>query len=283
MNANDPLLPDDANEPCWGSCLDFLGRFFGCCCLMPPPIGSCGCCCNPYQSVSQGYKGIIQRFGKIINVVDSGLQYVNPITEKMTQVDTMLHVKELCSQEVLTKDNLPVVIDGDVYFKRVDVTRATFNVSNLTHAIDQLAHTTLRTVFGHNTLQECLEKRDELANSIQHIVAEQAERWGVNIEQILIRDIRIPKHIQDMLSSAATAEREGRAKIITARADVESAKLMREAADILNSDGAMQIRLLEVYNKLAQSDNAKLIFMPSDYRALGQNSVNNIISHEMHK
>lgn len=278
-----PLIEnrDDYVQPCWGSFLDCLGKFFGCCCLFPPPIGSCGCCCNPYKTVNQGSRGIVQKFGQIVDVKQPGFHYVNPITEKLTTVDVMTHVKELANQEVMTKDNLPVTIDGDVYYRRVDVTKATFSVFNLVHAIDQLAHTTLRNVFGHYTLQECLEKRDELAHTIQNIVKEQVQDWGVVIEQILIRDIRVPNHIRDMLASAATAEREAQAKLITARADVESAKMLREAADVLNTESAMQIRLLEVYNKLASSDNAKLIFMPSDYRQLSQNMTNNVVTKEL--
>ena len=276
------LLPNSSiksySDPCWGSFLDFMGKFLGYCCLLPPPIGSCGCCCNPYKSINQGSKGIIQRFGRIVDLKDPGLEYVNPLTEKLIVVDIMAHVKELSNQEVMTKDNLPVTIDGDVYYRRVDVIKATYSIYNLSYAIDQLAHAALRNVFGNYTLQECLEKRNEIAQTIQDILKDQVYNCGVVVEQILIRDIKVPNHIRDLLASSAIAKRDAEAKIISAKADVEAAKLMREASDVLNTDSAMQIRFLETYNKLATSQNTKIIFMPADHRQL-----NNIMSNMMAK
>lgn len=279
-----PLLQRDAfnppyNEPFWAGFKESIGTCLGYCCFLPPPLGTCGCCCNPYQVVDQGSRGIVQRYGRATRVLEPGMHYVNPISEEMISVDIKTHVKELANQEVITKDNLPVTIDGDIYYRRVDVTRSCFSIYDLEYAMDQLGHSTLRNVFGRSTLQECLDHREDLARNIQQIVGEQTKAWGVVVESIQIRDIKIPKHIQEMLASAATAAREADAKLITARADVSAAKLMREAADCLNTDAAMQIRLLEVYSKLALSENAKLIFMPSEMKSM---TIPGIVGQQLH-
>jgi len=189
---------------------------------------------------------------------------VNPCTESMTPVDVRCQVLDLKQQSVLTKDNLAIWIDGVVYFTIIDINKAIFKVQNIKESVNQLALVALRGVFGHKLMQDCLVEREELAREIEKIVAEKTGEWGVQINMIQLTDIKLPENIKNMLSSAATAEREGKAKIILAQADVESAKLMRQASDILSTSGAMQIRMLETYNKLAQTDNPKIVFMPLD-------------------
>jgi erythrocyte band 7 integral membrane protein len=263
------------SEPCFGFCLDGLGNFFGCLCTGL----CCGSCCYPYKTVNLGWTGVIQRFGKLKKIVSEGFHYVNPITETMNCVDMRTQYIILNSQIVLTGDNLSINIDGVVYYRIIDIQNALFSVNNISSAIDQLAHATLRNVFGKHSIQECLENREKIANEIQKDVSEQIMNWGVKIESIQIKDIIIPTNIQKLLSSAATAERESRAKIISAQADVEAAKLMRTASDILNSNAAMQIRYLETLNKIAESDNAKVIFISPDYKQIA----GNIASQEMMK
>jgi erythrocyte band 7 integral membrane protein len=254
-------VEDNYQEPCAAECASCLGWFCG-----GISVGLfCGfCCCNPYKQVERGFKGIIQRFGRVRQVVNEGLYAVNPCTESLTPVDVRCQVLDLKQQSVLTKDNLAIIIDGVVYFTIIDINKAIFQVQNINQSVYQLALVALRGVFGHKLMQDCLVSREEVAQEIERIVAEKAHEWGVQINMIQITDILLPENIKNMLSSAATAEREGKAKIILAQADVESAKLMRQASDILNTSGAMQIRMLETYNKLAQNDNPKIVFMPLD-------------------
>jgi erythrocyte band 7 integral membrane protein len=108
-----------------------------------------------------------------------------------------------------------------------------------------------------------IERREEIAQDIRHIVAEVTEGWGVEVESMLIRDIIFSQELQESLSMAAQSKRTGEAKVITARAEVESAKLMRQAADILSSAPAMQIRYLEAMQAMAKSANSKVIFLPA--------------------
>jgi len=245
-------------EPFYGHCVSGLGWCFGGMFL----VACCGCCCSPYKSVKKGFKGVVQRFGRVMKVVNEGLYTVNPCSEKLRQIDVRTLVTELKEQSVLTKDNLSIKIDGVVYFTIIDIDKAIFKVQNVNKAVEQLALVALRGVFGHKLMQECLEQREELAQSIEKIVSEKTNDWGVDINMIQITDIMIPENIKNILSSAATAQREGKAKVILAEADVEAAKLMRQASDILSTPGAMQIRMLETYNKLASNPQAKIVFMP---------------------
>lgn len=121
----------------------------------------------------------------------------------------------------------------------------------------------MRDVIGGRVLQDVVEKREEIAESIEQIIAKTAFDWGVNIESILIKDLTLPDKVQASLSMAAEAKRIGEGKIINAKAEVESAKLMRKAADILASKPAMQIRYLDALQNMAKSPGTRVIFMPS--------------------
>lgn len=234
-------------------------------------IATGGCIGNPYKTVNKGNKCVIERFGKLLKIGDEGMHYVNPLTDKIMTYDMRTFMLDMSKQSIITKDNLSLHLDGMIVYHIYDIFKYKYTISNPTTTLNQTAISTLRTIFGHKTLQECLEQRDELKSELKISLMTEAINWGIQIESVQIQDIIIPDNIQKLLASAAIAKREGEAKIIASRADVESAKLMREAADMLNTDAAMQIRLLETYSKLAQSNNAKIIFMPSDSSNLGKN------------
>lgn len=124
------------------------------------------------------------------------------------------------------------------------------------------AQTTLRDVVGSRNLQSVVQDREGVALQVEEIVEAVAEKWGVAVESILIKDIAISRELQESLSSAATQQRIGQSKIIAAKAEVEAAKLMRQAADILSSEAALQIRELEALQAMARSSGTKTIFIP---------------------
>lgn len=133
--------------------------------------------------------------------------------------------------------------------------------------------TTLRHILGARVLQDCIENRDAISHEIQEVIGPAARLWGVKIESILIKDIQFSKELQESLSSAAQAKRLGESKIIAARAEVDSAKLMREASNFLNNPAAMQIRYLETLASMSKTSNTKVIFLPSsgsDSASIGQ-------------
>ncbi len=273
--ANDDLEDYKRNvpydEPGYASCQVCCGK----CCGYFWLFACCGACCAPYKTVPAGSHGIITKFGRVRDVVEPGMHYCNPVAEKLVLVDVRAQVKSLGSQEVMTLDQLPVTIEGDVFFRRTDVVKSYFGVQNLDYSIDQLSQNCLRNVFGRYTLQDCLANRSQIAEETLTLASDLARSFGVTISTIQIKDIRLPAHIRTMLASTATAEREGRAMLITAEAQVKAAELMRKAADMLSTDGAMQIRGLEVMERLAASPNAKLVFIPSNFGPQTSRSITN--------
>lgn len=235
------------------------------------------CCIPAYFPVDEGKKGVIQKFGKLKEIAEPGLHYVNPFSETLTQIDTKTITLDLEKQVAMTKDNLSIVIDAVVYYKIIDIEKAVFKVKSVSNAITQLSHATLRNVIGTRVLQECLEHRDELATSIKDEVAPYVKEWGIDIGSIKIKDIKVPQEIATALSSEAISKTKAKALIITADANVESAKRMKEASDLLSTPSAMQIRYLQTLEHLGNSENAKLIFVPPG-DSFDQKSLNKLIA-----
>lgn len=164
---------------------------------------------------------------------------------------------------MITKDNVTIILDAVIYYKILDPYRSQFDVSNLSLAIQEIAKTTLKDVIGNTMLQDAFEKREIISEKIRDIVDQPTEVWGVDVTRVLIIEILLSSDLQVNLSTAATAKRQAEGRIINAQADVDSAKLMREASDILNTPSAMQIRYLDAMTGLAGAPNTKVVFMPS--------------------
>ena len=149
-----------------------------------------------------------------------------------------------------------------IYFQITNPYRAAFGISDLRQALVERAQTTLRHVVGARAVQSVVTEREAIAFEIAEIVGDVADKWGVSIEGILIKDIIFSPEVSASLSSAAQQKRIGESKVIAARAEVDAARLMRQAADILASPAAMQIRQLEALQQMAKSGNTKVVFVP---------------------
>lgn len=172
----------------------------------------------------------------------------------------------------MTKDNVNLHLSSVIYYHIVAPHKAAFGIANIRQALVERTQTTLRHVIGARVLQDVIERREEIAVSIREIIEDTASGWGVQVESMLIKDIIFSQELQDSLSMAAQSKRTGEAKVIAARAEVESAKLMRQAADILSSAPAMQIRYLEAMQQMAKSANSKVIFLPAQNQTV-QNAI----------
>jgi erythrocyte band 7 integral membrane protein len=240
--------------------------------------------------VNQGNVGLVTKFGRFARAVDPGLVYVNPLSEQLVQVDIKIQIVEVPKQVCMTKDNVSLNLTSVIYYRITSPHKAAFSISNIRQALVERTQTTLRHVVGARVLQDVIERREEIAQSIREIIEETALGWGVEVESMLVKDIIFSQELQDSLSMAAQSKRTGEAKVIAARAEVESAKvrsptsftstppfphlhhmfymlilmqLMRQAADILSSAPAMQIRYLEAMQAMAKSANSKVIFLPA--------------------
>ena len=162
----------------------------------------------------------------------------------------------------MTKDNVTVFLTSVIYYHITSPHKAAFGISDIRQALVERTQTTLRHVVGARVLQDVVERREEIAQSIGEVIEDVARGWGVQVESMLIKDLQFSQELQESLSMAAQQKRIGESKVIAARAEVEAAKLMRQAADILSSAPAMQIRYLEAMQAMAKSANSKVIFLP---------------------
>ena len=153
-----------------------------------------------------------------------------------------VNIAEVPKQVCMTKDNVSLWLTSVIYYRITSPHRVAFGINNVRQALVERTQTTLRHVVGSHVLQDVVERREEITQDIRDIVERVAEGWGIEVESMLIKDMIFSEELQESLSMAAQSKRTGEAKIITARAEVESAKLMRQAADILSSAPAMQIR-----------------------------------------
>lgn len=234
-----------------------LGKLFGCCGVF------CCFCQNPYETVDQGEVGLVQTFGALSRTVEPGTSYVNTWSEQLTRVNIKINTQELPSQSCFTRDNLSVAVTSVVYYNIIDPQKAIFSISDIHKAINERTQNTMRDVIGNRTLQDVVEKREEIAEAIEHVISKTASEWGVNVESILIKDLTLPPSVQDSFAKAAEARRIGEAKIINAKAEVESARQMRKASDILSSPAALQIRYLDALQNMSRNPGTRVIFMPS--------------------
>jgi len=257
--AEDPSIStyENCKTGC-GLCSGFFQNWF-CCCF----------CESPYKIVQEGNVGVVQKFGKFSKLYAPGLYYVNPCTEKMTFVDKRERILDIRRQICMTKDNITVVVDAVLYYQIFDTYKSLFRISNLTQSIAELCLTSLRDIFGEVTLQQALEDRDALAERLEALIDEASDSWGVDISKCLIQEILFTEELQKSLSTAATAKRIAESKIIGAQADVQAARLMRNASDILNTPAAMQVRYLEAITNVAKAPNPKVVFFPADYKKVG--------------
>ncbi|KAK5954062.1 hypothetical protein OHC33_004633 [Knufia fluminis] len=244
-----------------GSCVGFLGS-----------IPCCIICPNPYKPVNQGNVGLVTKFGRFTRATDPGLVYVNPLSERLVQVDVKIQIVEVPRQVCMTKDNVTLNLTSVIYYHIISPHKAAFGISNVRQALVERTQTTLRHVVGARVLQDVIERREEIAQSIGEIIEDVAGGWGVQVESMLIKDIIFSNDLQDSLSMAAQSKRIGESKVIAARAEVESAKLMRQAADILSSAPAMQIRYLEAMQAMAKTANSKVIFLPAVNQSVPMNA-----------
>jgi len=171
----------------------------------------------------------------------------------------------------MTKDNVDVIVDAVVYYKVIDTRKSQFEIGNYVYAVGELSKTALRDVFGTVTLQEALEDRDTQADKLRELVHHPTASWGIEITRVLIQEILFTPDLQIALSTKVTAKRQAESKVIGAQADVQAARLMRNAADALSTPAAMQVRYLEALSNLSHSPSPKIVFFPQDYQQIGTN------------
>ncbi len=214
------------------------------------------------KTVQQYEDGIIFRFGRVLpGIRGAGLTFIRPIGDKVVKVNKQIIAMSVPAQEGITRDNVSVRVDAVVYFRVVDPIKATINVFNYQNAISQRAQTSLRSIIGQSEMDELLAERDAVNRRLAAIIDEGTELpWGVKVESVEIKDVSLPEGMKRSMSRQAEAERERRARIITADGEFQASKRLAAAANVMARDpAALQLRLLQTVVEVAAERNSTLV------------------------
>jgi regulator of protease activity HflC (stomatin/prohibitin superfamily) len=208
----------------------------------------------------------VLRLGKFKTMKGPGLFLINPLLETVpTTVDIRTITFDVPSQKTLTKDNIPVLVDAVIFYKVIDPEKAVFAVKNYHEAIGLSATPILRDVIGKMSLDDLLQHRDEVGETMEHSLDDMTRPWGIDVENVEIRDISISKDLEDSISRVASAERERRARAQLAMAEKEIAHTLVEAARTYESDPiALEIRSMNMLYEMCMEGKATTIFIPTE-------------------
>ncbi len=216
--------------------------------------------------IKQYERGVTFRFGHLRPMLEPGLHFLLPGIDKLERVDLRVVTLTIPPQEIITKDNVSVRVNAVVMFEVTDSSKAVLEVENYAVATSQIAQTTLRSLLGRASLDDLLAHREELNEDLAAIINGQTERWGVLTRIVEIKDVEIPEMMQRALAREAEAERERRAKVISAHGELQSSRELREAAEELGkAPAALQLRYLQTVLELGADQNSTIVFpLPID-------------------
>jgi regulator of protease activity HflC (stomatin/prohibitin superfamily) len=212
--------------------------------------------------VQQYEKGVLYRFGRVQpQVIEPGLNVIRPIGDRLQKVNMQIIAMTVPAQEGITRDNVSVRVDAVVYFRVVDPIKATVNVQNYMNAVSQQAQTSLRSIIGQSEMDQLLAERETVNRELRRIIDEPTEEpWGVRVERVEIKDVSLPEGMKRSMSRQAEAERERRARIITADGEYQASKRLAAAASVMAKDpAALQLRLLQTVVEVAGEKNSTLV------------------------
>src|SRR5690349_3841205 len=212
--------------------------------------------------VQQYERGLIFRFGKVLpETKGPGLTIIRPIGDKLQKVNMQIIAMAVPAQEGITRDNVSVRVDAVVYFRVVDPIKAVINVQNYMFAVSQQAQTSLRSIIGQSEMDQLLAERETVNRELRRIIDEPTEGpWGIRVERVEIKDVNLPEGMKRSMSRQAEAERERRARIITADGEYQASKRLAAAANVMARDpAALQLRLLQTVVEVASERNSTLV------------------------
>lgn len=218
------------------------------------------------QVIPEYERGVIFTLGKFSGVRNPGLTLLIPIAQKMRRVDMRLATAEVPRQEVMTKDNIPMLVNAVVYFKVIDPEAVIIKIEDYIFAIRQYTQAALRDVIGNNEMDTVLMERLQIAEAIREIVDAETSDWGVDIESIKIQELELPAEMKRAMARQAEAERERRATIIASQGELEASKnLAAAAAELASTPGALHLRTLQTIRDISSDPSEKIVlFMPSN-------------------
>jgi len=211
--------------------------------------------------VNQYERGVVFRLGRVIGVRDPGLRIIIPLVDRMVKPSLRIVTMPIPAQKIITQDNVTIDVAAVAYFKVIDAYKAVVEIENYDRAVNQISQTTVRSVVGQFTLDEVLSDTPKVNQKIQEIIDGHSEPWGIKVTTVEIKDIKLPESMQRAIALQAEAEREKRAKIISAEGEYLAAGKLGEAADIITEHPvALQLRIMQVLSNIAAEKNSTIVF-----------------------
>lgn len=208
-------------------------------------------------------RAVIFRLGRIKKggAQGPGLFFILPCLDQCVTVDLRTVSFDVPPQEILTKDSVTVAVDAVVYYNIRNPMAAVCNVTDYGKSTKLLASTTLRNILGTKTLSELLSEREEIAKGLKHMIDTATDPWGIDIERVEVKDVRLPQNLQRAMAAEAEATREARAKVIAAEGEQKASKALKEASDIISdSPCALQLRYLQTLATISSEKNSTIVF-----------------------
>jgi regulator of protease activity HflC (stomatin/prohibitin superfamily) len=210
--------------------------------------------------VNEYERGVIFRLGRVQGTAKGpGLFFLIPIVDRMVKIDLRTVTMDVPPQDLITRDNVPAKVNAVVYFRVMDPNKAVIEVENYVLATSQISQTTLRSVLGQKDLDDMLTDRESINEELQAIIDQQTDPWGVKVSVVEVKDVEIPQGMQRSMAGQAQAERERRAKIISAEGEYQASQRLHDAAERLESPTALQLRLFQTLTEIASENNSTVI------------------------
>ena len=207
-------------------------------------------------------RAVVFRLGRLIGQKGPGIVLLIPIIDRMVRVDLRTVTFDIPPQDLITRDNVPAKVNAVAYFRVIDPVKSVVEVEKVRAATSQIAQTTLRSVLGKADLDMLLAEREQLNESLQQIIDDQTDPWGVKVTTVEIKDVGIPQGMQRAMARQAEAERERRAKVINAEGEFQAAAKLADAAEVLvRFPVAVQLRYLQTMREIA-SERSTTTFFP---------------------
>lgn len=213
--------------------------------------------------VQEYERAVIFRLGRLLDggAKGPGIFFIIPCVDSYTKVDMRVLTFDVPPQEILTKDSVTVHVDAIMYYKVNNATSCIANVDDYGQSTRLLAATTLRNVLGTKSLGDILSERESIAQDMQISLDEATDPWGVKVERVEVKDVRLPQQLQRAMAAEAEAAREARAKVIAAEGEHKASRALRHAADIIQeSPSALQLRYLQTLNNISAEKNSTIVF-----------------------
>ncbi|MET7937646.1 slipin family protein [Streptomyces sp. NPDC005322] len=219
------------------------------------------CALAAARVIKQYERGVVFRLGRLRqDIRGPGFTMIAPVIDRLTKVNMQIVTMPVPSQEGITRDNVTVRVDAVVYFKVVDPAEAVVQVEDYRFAVSQMAQTSLRSIIGKSDLDDLLSNREKLNQGLELMIDSPAVGWGVHIDRVEIKDVSLPETMKRSMARQAEADRERRARVINADAELQASKKLAEAAaQMAESPSALQLRLLQTVMAVAAEKNSTLV------------------------